>query len=412
MVLMRSLQNCLRRNPILHQFLLFFRMIIIIGCLVFVCIGWTRSTMKYVSGQTSISNVINETDLHRFPSISFCPKFRYHHTVIGELEKIANATGIKSIDEMDFDMLLSNMTWKREDFLTFFSHPHGLTGNPANGLHVLNNDSLWETTIPHPLSSGRCFTYNPDFESLASKWFGVRFGIKLPGTEDLPDEVKVAQLQSLKIFIHEPGHFMFYEEDDRPHSHKLDVSWLKLGQENSLSLKYSKFTSLSKDDRICTNDEVNYVFGDCVKKKFDTWRGCQAPWDFKSTSPLPVCNNIRNISRLFSSMTPESDADISQSFYSTLGLSLHTQCSLPCTVSKFEPHISSYPPPDWYKWMDNGADWIVYLWFKNYQFQYDTEYVVCDSTCLLGEIGGNLGFFLGGSVLAYMNTIVQPLLNG
>ncbi|TRY81122.1 hypothetical protein TCAL_14458 [Tigriopus californicus] len=189
--------------------------------------------MKYVSGQTSISNVINETDLHRFPSISFCPKFRYHHTVIGELEKIANATGIKSIDEMDFDMLLSNMTWKREDFLTFFSHPHGLTGNPAN----------------------------------------VRFGIKLPGTEDLPDEVKVAQLQSLKIFIHEPGHFMFYEEDDRPHSHKLDVSWLKLGQENSLSLKYSKFTSLSKDDRICTNDEVNYVFGDCVKKKFDTWYG-------------------------------------------------------------------------------------------------------------------------------------------
>lgn len=60
--------------------------------------------------------------------------------------------------------------------------------------------------------------------------------------------------------------------------------------------------------------------------------------------------------------------------------------------------------------MDNGADWIVYLWFKNYKFQYDTEYVVCDYTCLIGEIGGNLGFFLGGSVLAYMNTIVKPLL--
>ena len=61
--------------------------------------------------------------------------------------------------------------------------------------------------------------------------------------------------------------------------------------------------------------------------------------------------------------------------------------------------------------MNNGADWVVYVWFKNYQFQFKEEYLVCDYTCLIGEVGGNLGFFLGGSVLAYINTVINPLLS-
>ncbi len=61
------------------------------------------------------------------------------------------------------------------------------------------------------------------------------------------------------------------------------------------------------------------------------------------------------------------------------------------------------------KWMDNGADWTVHLWFKNFLITYETEYVVCDWTCLIGEVGGNMGFFLGGSILAFIDIVMSPL---
>jgi hypothetical protein len=40
------------------------------------------------------------------------------------------------------------------------------------------------------------------------------------------------------------------------------------------------------------------------------------------------------------------------------------------------------------------------MYFKSFQFTYSEEYFLCDWTCLIGEIGGNFGFFLGGSILA------------
>ena len=40
------------------------------------------------------------------------------------------------------------------------------------------------------------------------------------------------------------------------------------------------------------------------------------------------------------------------------------------------------------------------------------EYVVCDASCLIAEVGGNLGFFLGGSILALLDLIVMPLAEG
>ena len=61
--------------------------------------------------------------------------------------------------------------------------------------------------------------------------------------------------------------------------------------------------------------------------------------------------------------------------------------------------------------IDNGADLVVHMWFKNFQFTYEEEYIVCDWTCLLGEIGGNLGFFLGGSILTCLDIVLNPALS-
>ena len=37
--------------------------------------------------------------------------------------------------------------------------------------------------------------------------------------------------------------------------------------------------------------------------------------------------------------------------------------------------------------------------FKNFVFEHRNEFRSCDFSCFIGEIGGNLGFFLGGSIL-------------
>ncbi len=56
---------------------------------------------------------------------------------------------------------------------------------------------------------------------------------------------------------------------------------------------------------------------------------------------------------------------------------------------------------------DLNSEWVVHLWFQSFLFTHETEYVVCDWTCLLGEVGGNLGFFLGGSILGYVDAVMR-----
>lgn len=40
----------------------------------------------------------------------------------------------------------------------------------------------------------------------------------------------------------------------------------------------------------------------------------------------------------------------------------------------------------WLRGLDGDSDYVVHLWFKNFQFDYEHEYVVCDQTCLVGEV--------------------------
>ena len=100
--------------------------------------------------------------------------------------------------------------------------------------------------------------------------------------------------------------------------------------------------------------------------------------------------------------------------FNTLQLDLlwvKTQVSLVdknINVSCFSSYsFSHYPNDPSLAAIDNGSDLVVHLWFKNFQFTYEEEFIVCDWTCLLGEIGGNLGFFLGGSILAFFDLITD-----
>jgi hypothetical protein len=38
---------------------------------------------------------------------------------------------------------------------------------------------------------------------------------------------------------------------------------------------------------------------------------------------------------------------------------------------------------------------------------FSKEYYKCDFACIIGQLGGNLGFFLGGSILVAIDFVVE-----
>ena len=89
----------------------------------------------------------------------------------------------------------------------------------------------------------------------------------------------------------------------------------------------------------------------------------------------------------------------SQPYWSTIERSNKSGCPQPCTTTNYELYYSYLGE------FDAAADIMAFVWYKNFKFQYNEEYIVCDWTCLLGEIGGNFGFFLGGSILALFDVL-------
>ncbi len=57
-----------------------------------------------------------------------------------------------------------------------FTHPK--EGGPINGIFMLHNESYWKISVPHIKLSGRCYTYDPPFESMPGWWYGIRQVLK------------------------------------------------------------------------------------------------------------------------------------------------------------------------------------------------------------------------------------------
>ena len=52
----------------------------------------------------------------------------------------------------------------------------------------------------------------------------------------------------------------------------------------------------------------------------------------------------------------------------------------------------------------------IQIGFSDFMIVNTKEYRQCDSACIIGQLGGNLGFFLGGSILAGFDFALDGLL--
>jgi len=73
----------------------------------------------------------------------------------------------------------------------------------------------------------------------------------------------------------------------------------------------------------------------------------------------------------------------------------------------FSTDFSFRPRPDLLAELDGDSDWLIHTWFGSTLIEMEEEYLICDRSCLIGEIGGNLGFFLGGSLFTGFDYILK-----
>ena len=85
--------------------------------------------------------------------------------------------GVQNVTELDLPTLINNLTVPLSEYVSIFLHPEH--GGPAIDANLVGNDSAWTITTPHPFFGGRCYTYNPGFQSLPGMWYGIRLAIEV-----------------------------------------------------------------------------------------------------------------------------------------------------------------------------------------------------------------------------------------
>lgn len=155
----------------------------------------------------------------------------------------------------------------------------------------------------------------------------------------------------------------------------------------------------STPDRPC-NDEPSYNFYKCVESYLYRKRGCQFPWNRYEDVDTPVCKSYAEIMDSLEKSGSVKDLGSFRDYWTNYERTMRTNgnCPQPCNVTSYE---LKYEVDD-----ISGTGDDFHVTFKNFVFQHSDEFRSCDFSCVIGELGGNLGFFLGGSLLFIIEFIL------
>ena len=151
---------------------------------------------------------------------------------------------------------------------------------------------------------------------------------------------------------------------------------------------------LSTHRNPCVKD-TDYKSFDCMVSYFYKQRGCQYPWNVHRSLDVPTCLNYSETVRTLRIRDPKKG--FGNELFGLLERRARTnkECLVPCFVIDYEMK--------WQRWENWRSGRSLQIVFADLAIQYDEEHLACDLTCIIGEFGGNLGFFLGGSLLLVFN---------
>ena len=148
------------------------------------------------------------------------------------------------------------------------------------------------------------------------------------------------------------------------------------------------------------NGDPNYDHFKCVESYFYKQRECQYPWNPYKDSKLPICEKFVDLKRHIRNQLREFGAY--RQWYTNAERSSGTQnqCPLPCTITSYDLR---------YLIQREGSGKSLKISFSDFRVEQKAEYLSCDKTCIIGEVGGNLGFFLGGSILIFFDILMAQI---
>ena len=137
----------------------------------------------------------------------------------------------------------------------------------------------------------------------------------------------------------------------------------------------------------------------CLESFFAKQRGCQYPWNVYKDVDIPVCSNYAKLTELLKTRDHH-QGYLREKFknYERLAKT-NGECVFPCEGTEYTVTTR--------RWEDWRSGRSLQITLADSIISQEEQYLACDMTCIIGEFGGNLGFFLGGSLLFGFNFIVE-----
>ena len=167
---------------------------------------------------------------------------------------------------------------------------------------------------------------------------------------------------------------------------------------NVVSVAYRK--RLSTKTSPCVEDPQYNSFK-CMMSYFYKQRGCQYPWNVYKDLDLPVCLNYTEIGKMLRIRDPKKGYESELLGPLERKTKSNNTCLQGCSSTKYEVK--------WQEWENWRSGRSLQIAFSDNVIEYREEHLACDLTCILGEFGGNLGFFLGGSLFLALTYILNVL---
>ena len=151
------------------------------------------------------------------------------------------------------------------------------------------------------------------------------------------------------------------------------------------------------------NDDPNFSFFRCIEAYYSEQRGCQFPWNVDNETDIKICTKYSDISPVLMNFFNRDTGARRETFrISDMLMNAEKHCAPPCFRKKFVVKLDRWSLA---KSLDKPTTSLKIV-LDGFAIKHEEEFLKCDSTCIIGEVGGNLGFFVGGSILLGLDMIL------